>query len=132
MAFSYNKTKDLDIAAKALSSKLTEMTSIETPYYALVDFNGFSELINKVDGIDVYIPKKVYDSTYPGPNYSYTTFSINSGQQHLDGVTALKYARSRHSSSDFSRSQRQQLILKGLLTKLTQKGISIDTIKELY
>lgn len=132
MAFSYNKHKDLDIAATALSKKLEEMTSIEIPYYALIDFNGFSEFIDKVGGLDVYVPKKVYDSTYPGPNYSYTTFSINSWQQHLDGVTALKYARSRHSSSDFSRSQRQQLILKGLLTKLTQKGVSIETVKDLY
>jgi anionic cell wall polymer biosynthesis LytR-Cps2A-Psr (LCP) family protein len=39
MAYSYNKTKDLDMAVKALSTKLTEITSIETPYYALVDFN---------------------------------------------------------------------------------------------
>lgn len=132
MAYSYNKTKDLDMAVKALSTKLTEITSIETPYYALVDFNWFSELIDKIWGIDVYVPRKVYDTTYPGPNYSYTTFSINSGQQHLDWSTALKYARSRHSSSDFSRSQRQQLILKSLLSKLTQQWLSIDTIKNLY
>ena len=34
---------------------------------------------------------------------------MNAGPQHLDGPTALKYARSRHSTSDFSRSQRQQI-----------------------
>ena len=132
MAYSYNKSKDLDSAVQSLSNKLTEITSLEVPYYALIDFNGFSELIDKIGWINVYVPKRVYDSTYPGPNYSYTTFSINSGQQHLDGTTALKYARSRHSSSDFSRSQRQQLILKSLLAKLTQQGVSINTIQNLY
>lgn len=132
MAYSYNKTKDIDQAAKSLSNKLTEITWIETPYYALIDFNWFSELIDKIWWIDVYVPKKVYDSTYPWPNYSYTTFSINSWQQHLDWSTALKYARSRHSSSDFSRSQRQQLILKSLLEKISKQGLSVDTIKNIY
>ncbi len=132
MAYSYNRNKNLDLAAQSLSNKVSEITNLKIPYYALIDFNGFAELIDKFWGIDVYIPKKIYDSTYPWPNYSYTTFSINSGQQTLDGSTALKYARSRHSSSDFSRSQRQQLIIKALLKKMTAQWVSIETIKRLY
>jgi len=132
MAYSYNKHKDFDLAVHSLSEKITEITSIDMPYYALIDFNGFSDLVDKFWGIYVYVPKKVYDTTYPWPNYSYTTFSINSGQQHLDGITALKYARSRHSSSDFSRSQRQQLIIKALLERMTTQWISIATITNIY
>ena len=132
MAYSYNKHKDLDLAVQSLSDKVREITSLEIPYYALIDFNGFAALVDKVWGIDVYVPKKVYDSTYPGPNYSYTIFSINSWQQHLNGTIALKYARSRHSSSDFSRSQRQQLIIKGLIEKMVNQGLSINTINNVY
>ncbi|HBY75354.1 TPA: hypothetical protein DEG21_05965, partial [Patescibacteria group bacterium] len=38
--------------------------------------------------------------------------------QTLDGKTALKYARSRHSTSDFDRSLRQQLVIKAIKEKL--------------
>ncbi len=132
MAFWYNKTKSLDGAAERLSDKLSEITDLSIPYYALVDFNWFADFIDKLGGVDVYVPKRVYDTTYPWPNYSYTTFSINSGEHHMDGALALKYARSRHSSSDFSRSQRQQLIIKSALSKIMQGGLSVTKIKDIY
>jgi anionic cell wall polymer biosynthesis LytR-Cps2A-Psr (LCP) family protein len=52
----------------------------------------------------------------------------------LDGDTALKYARSRHTTSDFSRSQRQQQLIKAIMDKLLQKEnlTNIDTLRELY
>jgi hypothetical protein len=71
--------------------------------------------------------------TYPGPNYSYTTFVLQSGQQHLDGKTALKYARSRHSTSDFSRSQRQQAVIKAFISTLfASKNLSVSQIQTSY
>jgi anionic cell wall polymer biosynthesis LytR-Cps2A-Psr (LCP) family protein len=47
MAYSYNKHKNLDLAVYSLSKKITEITSINIPYYALIDFNGFSDLVDK-------------------------------------------------------------------------------------
>ena len=40
----------------------------------------------------------------------------------MDGDTALKYARSRHSTSDFDRSIRQQLLIKALKERLFAAG----------
>ncbi len=62
------------------------------------------------------------------------TFSLGSGWQHLDGKTALMYARSRHTTSDFDRSLRQQLIVKAILKQITSKDIllSPSKIKDLY
>jgi hypothetical protein len=57
------------------------------------------------------VPEDIVDPEYPGPNYTYETFSISKGLHHMDGSTALKYARTRHSTSDFSRSARQQQII---------------------
>jgi anionic cell wall polymer biosynthesis LytR-Cps2A-Psr (LCP) family protein len=48
MAYSYNKHKDLDLAVQSLSEKVSEITSIEIPYYALIDFNGFADLVDKI------------------------------------------------------------------------------------
>lgn len=65
---------------------------------------------------------------------AYTTFSIKKGLQTLDGQTALKYARSRHSTSDFDRSRRQQLVIKAVKEKLFSMNIltSPTKIKSLY
>lgn len=43
--------------------------------------------------------------------------------QHFDGDKALKYARSRHSTSDFDRSKRQQLVLAALQEKMLSAKI---------
>jgi len=47
-------------------------------------------------------------------NYGYDPFYITAGWQDMDGKTALKYARSRHSSDDIDRSRRQQQVLYAL------------------
>jgi hypothetical protein len=64
------------------------------------------------------------DVEYPGPNYTYETFQVSKGMQHMDGETALKYARSRHSTSDFSRAARQQQIVKALAEKAQAQGLA--------
>jgi hypothetical protein len=86
-------------------------------------------------GITVDVPERIYDTTYPNEqNRGYTTFYIEKWEQILDGDTALKYARSRHSTSDFSRSQRQQLIIEAVMKKLLsmQDIMHVNTIKSLY
>lgn len=46
------------------------------------------------------------------------TFKVSKGKQTFNGKTALMYARSRHSTSDFDRSIRQQLLVRALKEKL--------------
>lgn len=88
-----------------------------------VNFSGFEQAIDAIGGIDVDVPSDLVDTEYPGPNYSYETFQISKGLQHLDGATALKYARSRHSTSDFSRSGRQQQIIAAAAKKIKDGGL---------
>ena len=49
---------------------------------------------------------------------------IPPGPQHFDGDKALKYARSRHTTSDFDRSRRQQLVI----SALQEKMLSLDIL----
>jgi anionic cell wall polymer biosynthesis LytR-Cps2A-Psr (LCP) family protein len=60
----------------------------------------------------------IYDPYYPGPNNSYEVFQIAGGEQYLSGDVALKYARSRQTTSDFSRTLRQQQIIKGVIKQI--------------
>jgi anionic cell wall polymer biosynthesis LytR-Cps2A-Psr (LCP) family protein len=59
---------------------------------------------------------------------------MGSGLQHMNGVTALQYARSRHSTSDFSRSLRQQQVIKAIFEKLTatENLTNMNKLRELY
>ncbi len=88
-----------------------------------VDFTAFREIIDAFGGIDIDVPEAIVDFTYPTQAGSSGVFSLDAGLQHLDGDMALRYARSRHSTSDFDRSARQQLILRALLTKAAEHNV---------
>lgn len=130
----YHYEKDLIQAASGFAQKLTQITGVPIQYYFMIDFPGFETLIDKLGGVDVQVPYDIYDTTYPGPNNSYQTFAISQGMQHMDGATALKYARSRHTTSDFARSLRQQQIIKAVMEKVFSfdNVTSPSKIKQLY
>jgi LCP family protein required for cell wall assembly len=84
---------------------------VEIDYYVLVEFDAFIQFVDELGGIDVYVPRAINDTSYPDMDYGYDPFYIDVGEHHMDGETALKYARTRHGDSDFQRAQRQQDIL---------------------
>ncbi len=88
--------------------------------YLLVDFNTFITLVDAIGGIDVDVPYTINDPQYPDMNYGYDPFYITAGHHHLDGETALKYARTRHSSNDFRRAERQQQVLFAIRDRVLQ------------
>jgi LCP family protein required for cell wall assembly len=85
-----------------------------------LDFDAFREVIDAAGGIEVDVPSPVIDNAYPTDNYGTIRIEIPAGLQHMDGETALQYARSRHGSSDFDRAKRQQQLLVALAKKLTR------------
>jgi LCP family protein required for cell wall assembly len=79
--------------------------------YVAVDFNTFITIIDAIGGVDVDVPYNISDLEYPDMYYGYDPFYIKAGEHHLDGATALKYARTRHGDNDFQRAERQQQVL---------------------
>lgn len=110
-------------ALAQLSAEIGTLIGLPMHGAIKLDFSGFEQVIDAFGGIDVTVPEDIVDPTYPGPDYTYETFSIGKGLQHLDGATALKYARTRHTTSDFSRSGRQQQIIAAAADKARQLGI---------
>jgi len=123
-----------DIAIEKLKSKITEITGQEIDYYVNVDFEGFEKIIDIVWGVDVTLEKNFVDYKFPDDSLWYTTFILKKWTWTLDGNVALKYARSRHSTSDFDRSLRQQEILSSLKNKILSLWYFKDNkkIRELY
>ncbi len=111
------------LAMRELADEIGRALGMEIHHIVKVDFIGFVQAVDAIEGVDIEVPFDLIDTQYPGPNYTYETFSLLAGPKHLDGETALKYARSRHSTSDFSRSARQQQILRAIADKVKSEGI---------
>ncbi|MBI2634638.1 LCP family protein [Candidatus Peregrinibacteria bacterium] len=111
-----------------LREKVEIIMGIPIHYWLKVDFTGFKELVDAIGGIDISVEQAIYDPNYPQDNsYGYQTFSLPAGQRHMDGATALKYARSRSTTSDFDRAKRQQQIIYAMKEKALQTETIIDT-----
>jgi LCP family protein required for cell wall assembly len=104
---------------------------IHIDHYAWIGLLGLVNLINQVGGIDVVATNPVMDDFYPADlsgkdPYGYERVAVLPGPQHMSGVQALMYVRSRHGDlrSDFGRSQRQQQVLLALRAKAKLLGIA--------
>jgi polyisoprenyl-teichoic acid--peptidoglycan teichoic acid transferase len=79
--------------------------------YLVIGLQGVRDVVDAVGGIDITVPQAIHDDAYPTDDYGYQTVDIPAGRQHMDGDTALKYARTRHQDSDFARTARQQQVV---------------------
>ena len=123
-------------------SVVEEITGIPVHYAVVVDFSGFSEIINTLGGIEVNVDRSFTDEDYPIPGKEadecegdpdflcrYETIHFDAGTQMMDGATALKFVRSRNSKdpeegTDLARSVRQQRVL----ASIKNKALSSETL----
>lgn len=101
-------------------------------YVAQVDFNGFRKIIDSLGGINLNVPKPLWDPVYPSDDNDngFIRLHIPAGYQHMNGTTALRYARSRHQDTDYGRSQRQQDVIRAIIQAIKEKGL-FDQIEQL-
>jgi polyisoprenyl-teichoic acid--peptidoglycan teichoic acid transferase len=79
--------------------------------FAVVDFNAVITVVDAIGGIDIDVPYDVIDYQMPDMYYGYDPLIVRAGLQHMNGYTALRYARTRHGDSDFQRAERQQQVI---------------------
>jgi LCP family protein required for cell wall assembly len=84
-------------------------------YYVRIDFQGFIDIIDTVGGVDVDVDCPLSD------------INLTAGMHHMDGKQALRYARSRKSTSDFDRGRRQRKVL----LALWDQALTLDIIPKL-
>ena len=108
----------------ALAAETVEgFLNLKVDYIAQIDFRGFQRVVNTIGGISVDVERPLLDPAYPTDDYGYERIYIPAGLQVMDGATALRFARSRHSSSDFDRSARQQQVLRAILAAVRARGL---------
>jgi len=100
-------------------------------YYVRVNFNGFVRFVDLIGGIDLFLPEAIHDEQYPTANFGIETFHLDAGQQHLDGILALKYVRTRNADSDYGRAARQQQVIQAVIDKVLQADMLPTLIAKL-
>src|SRR5215207_359189 len=110
---------------------------IRIDHTAMVDFDGFRNIVDTLGGVDVpvscaYTDWRLIDPSYdPENENNWHLYTAGPGLVHMDGDLALWYARSRQKSSDFDRGRRQQEVLRSLFTQALQAN-TLSRIPELY
>ncbi len=132
-----------------------QVTGIKPNYFASIDFDGFTKIIDSLGGVDIKVPQTFDDPFYPIEELKndtcskseddmkaleatmsgdkleqqftcrYENLHFDKGMQYMDGTTALKYARSRHSiigGGDFNRAERQKLVVTAIRDKIINIG----------
>lgn len=110
-----------------LKDQISEMMGLPIQYYVKVNFAGFEKIVDSIGGVDIDVENAIYDPEYPkGETIYYETFKIDKGFQHINGATALKYARSRKSTSDYDRARRQQQLLYAIKDQALSMNVLTD------
>lgn len=96
---------------------------IRQDHYVRTNFDGLIGVVDTLGGVDIPVHCHLSDYwPYPDENGEYPILTMEPGMHHMDGETALWYARSRKTTSVFSRERRQQQVLQALWRKLRDAG----------
>ncbi|MEJ7800249.1 MAG: LCP family protein [Ilumatobacter sp.] len=100
--------------AVALSEAIGYSLGVEIDDFALVNMQGFLEVIDSIGGVDIDIGQALpMPGSIPGAKYELPA-TIGPGLVHLDGTLAIAYVRSRSADSDYERMGRQRQLLSAL------------------
>jgi LCP family protein required for cell wall assembly len=96
--------------------QVEQLTGVRIDNYVVVDFAGFRDMVDAIDGVEVCIPEDINDSAHG--------ITLQAGTRELMGEDALKYVRVRHigDGSDIGRIARQQAFVAAMVSKVVSGG----------
>ena len=95
-----------------------QLTDVRIDHYVVVDFAGFQDMVDAIDGVPVCIPEDISDPAHG--------IEIPAGTRELEGKEALNYVRARYTlgdGSDIGRVKRQQAFIAAMANKLVSGGV---------
>ncbi|MFE1884648.1 LCP family protein [Streptomyces diastatochromogenes] len=101
-----------------------KLTDIRIDHHVVVDFSGFKEMVDAVDGVQVCLKEPIDDKA--------AQLKLPAGKVTLDGEQALGYVRARKSigdGSDTERMERQQRFLGALVNKVQSSDVLLNPAK---
>ncbi len=128
--FHYQEAVTTEAKLQATKGVFTELLGVPIHYAVMINFQGFVELVDVVGGVDVEVQTEFDDYRFPIPGMEdaypedlrYEHLHFEQGVQHMDGMRALKFVRSRNAQgdegTDFARSSRQVQFIKAVKEKI--------------
>lgn len=125
-------------------SSTSEVIGQPVDFVILIDFSGFAKAVDAVGGVDIQVDNSFTDTKFPIPGKEtdpcepcrYETITFTAGLQHMDGVTALKFVRSRQAEgdegTDFARSKRQEKLISAFKQKIVSTPTKIFQLKRIF
>jgi len=133
-------------------SAVEEVVGLPVHYALAIDFDGFKEVIDILGGVEIEVERAFVDKKFPiaglenaecdgDPEYlcRYETIEFQAGHQTMNGETALKFARSRHSEdpnegTDLARAARQQKVFLAIKDKALSRStyLSVPKMRALW
>ncbi len=113
---------------EAMRDAVSGTLGLSLQYYVLIDMEGFEELIDALGGIDIDVAERLpigantFDDGTPADPIGY----IEAGLQHMDGETALWYARTRYGSNDYERMERQRQVQEAILAQANPANVIVN------
>jgi LCP family protein required for cell wall assembly len=100
-----------------------QATGLKLNDYIEVNFLGFVRVVNALGGVNICLPFAVHDPD--------SGLHLSAGVHHVGGVTALEFARDRHSFglSDFARISDQQQLLASMFEEIVSAGTLTNPFK---
>lgn len=96
-----------------------QLTGIRIDHFVVVDFRGFKDMVDAIDGVEICVPQTVDDRAHG--------IYLEAGRREVRGKEALNYVRVRHGISengDIGRMKRQQ----AFLAAMVKKASSMETL----
>lgn len=101
-----------------------KLTNIRVDHHMVVDFHGFKDMVDAVDGVEVCLKEPIDDKA--------AKLRLPAGKVVLDGEQALGYVRARKTigdGSDTDRMDRQQRFLGALVNKVRSNDVLLNPAK---
>jgi LCP family protein required for cell wall assembly len=95
-----------------------QLTGIYVDHFVVVDFNGFQDMVDAIDGVEVCIPEDIEDPAHG--------INMPAGTREIAGKEALNYVRARYTlgdGSDIGRVKRQQAFIAAMANKVVSNGV---------
>jgi LCP family protein required for cell wall assembly len=104
--------------ASCLTQTVADFTGIPIDHYVQVNFAGFIEAVDVLDGVTMYFEEPLVDR--------YAGLDVPAGCVRMDGISALSFVRARHLDDDFGRMARQQRFMREMMREATALGTLLN------
>ena len=114
------------VGGPACTIKTVEkLTQVRVDHYVVVNFAGFQQMVNAINGVTVCVPKEVNDDI--------GHIHLPEGTYKVNGRQALDYVRVRHDlgaeTGDIGRMRRQQTFIAAMIAKVVSKGTLANPVR---